>query len=87
MCYNGPMLHEEIKGKLKEAMMAKDAVMLRAVRNMLSAFTNELVGSFDSITQCAKSLNLCISKISTTLKGRRNYYKNYTFSLNNGSNN
>lgn len=37
------MLHEDIKGKLKDAMKAKDAVMLKAVRNMLSAFTNELV--------------------------------------------
>jgi uncharacterized protein len=37
------MLHEEIKGKLKEAMLAKDALLLKSVRNMLSAFTNELV--------------------------------------------
>lgn len=37
------MLHEEMKAKLKEAMLAKDAVLLKAVRNMLSAFTNELL--------------------------------------------
>ncbi|MEJ0002332.1 MAG: GatB/YqeY domain-containing protein [bacterium] len=37
------MLHEQIKNSLKDAMLAKDAVKLKAVRNMLSAFTNELV--------------------------------------------
>ena len=37
------MLHEEIKGKIKDAMIAKDEVLLRALRNMVSAFTNELV--------------------------------------------
>ncbi|MFN4181540.1 MAG: GatB/YqeY domain-containing protein, partial [Candidatus Paceibacteria bacterium] len=37
------MLHEEIKGKIKDAMIAKDEVLLKALRNMVSAFTNELV--------------------------------------------
>lgn len=37
------MLHEQIKNKIKEAMMAKDAVLLKALRNMVAAFTNELV--------------------------------------------
>ncbi len=37
------MLHEQIKGKIKEAMMAKDAVLLKTLRGMLAAFTNELV--------------------------------------------
>lgn len=37
------MLHEEIKGKIKEAMLAKDAVSLEVYRGMVSAFTNELV--------------------------------------------
>lgn len=37
------MLHEEIKGKIKEAMMAKDAVRLEVYRGMSAAFTNELV--------------------------------------------
>lgn len=37
--------HEEIKGELKEAMKAKDAVRLRTVRGLLSMFTNELVAS------------------------------------------
>ena len=37
------MLHEEIKGKIKEAMIAKDAVRLEVYRGMSAAFTNELV--------------------------------------------
>ena len=37
------MLHEEIKGKIKEAMIAKDSVRLEVYRGMSAAFTNELV--------------------------------------------
>ncbi len=37
------MLHEQIKGGIKEAMMAKDALKLKAFRAMSAAFTNELV--------------------------------------------
>ena len=36
-------LHEQIKGQIKEAMMAKDAVKLSVVRGLVTAFTNELV--------------------------------------------
>ena len=36
-------LHEQIKGEMKEAMKAKDAIKLSAIRNMLAAFTNEAV--------------------------------------------
>lgn len=38
-------LHTQIKGELKEAMKAHDAVKLRTVRSMLTAFTNELVAT------------------------------------------
>ncbi len=37
------MIHEEIKGKIKEAMLARDSVRLEVLRGMVSAFTNELV--------------------------------------------
>ena len=37
------MLHEQIKNKIKEAMMAHDSVGLETYRGMISAFTNELV--------------------------------------------
>lgn len=38
-------LHEQIKGEVKVAMLAKDAVRLSVVRGMLAAFTNELVAT------------------------------------------
>ncbi len=38
-------LHEQIKGQIKEAMMAKDTVRLAVVRGLTTAFTNELVAS------------------------------------------
>ncbi|MFZ2303367.1 MAG: GatB/YqeY domain-containing protein [Minisyncoccia bacterium] len=38
-------LHEQIKSEIRPAMMAKDAVRLSVVRNMISAFTNELVAT------------------------------------------
>ncbi|MEI7765185.1 MAG: GatB/YqeY domain-containing protein [bacterium] len=37
------MLHEQIKNNIKEAMLAKDALKLKAYRAMVAAFTNELV--------------------------------------------
>lgn len=38
-------LHQEIKDSLKDAMKAKDAVRLRTIRSMLTAFMNELVST------------------------------------------
>ncbi|KKQ04233.1 MAG: hypothetical protein US18_C0002G0012 [Parcubacteria group bacterium GW2011_GWB1_36_5] len=37
------MLHEQIKNGIKEAMIAKDVLHLKAFRAMSAAFTNELV--------------------------------------------
>ena len=37
------MLHEEIKSKIKEAMLARDSIRLEVLRGMVTAFTNELV--------------------------------------------
>ena len=37
------MLHEQIKNGIKDAMLAKDALRLKASRAMSAAFTNELV--------------------------------------------
>jgi hypothetical protein len=37
------MLHEEIKNKIKEAMLAKNTVLLETLRSMVAAFTNELI--------------------------------------------
>lgn len=38
-------LHEELRESLKDALKAKDAVKLRTVRSVLTAFTNELVAT------------------------------------------
>jgi uncharacterized protein len=37
------MLHEQIKNGIKESMLAKDVLRLKAFRAMSAAFTNELV--------------------------------------------
>lgn len=38
-------LHEKVKSELKESMKARDAVKLRTVRSMLTAFMNEMVAT------------------------------------------
>ena len=37
------MLHIQIQNGIKDAMLKRDQVLLKALRNMVSAFTNELV--------------------------------------------
>ncbi|MEK7588231.1 MAG: GatB/YqeY domain-containing protein [Patescibacteria group bacterium] len=37
------MLHEQIKGGIKEAMMTKNTVLLKALRNMVAAFMSEVM--------------------------------------------
>lgn len=37
------MIHQELRGQIKEAMFAKEAVRLSVLRGMLTAFVNELV--------------------------------------------
>jgi len=37
------MLHEQIKNNIKEAMLAKNTMLLETLRSMLAGFTNELV--------------------------------------------
>jgi uncharacterized protein YqeY len=37
------MLHEQIQNKIKEAMLAKNLVLLETLRSMVAGFTNELV--------------------------------------------
>lgn len=38
-------LHEQIRGQIKEAMMAKEAVRLTVLRGLVTSFTNELVAT------------------------------------------
>lgn len=37
------MLHQQLKDEVKKSMLARDTTKLTAVRNILAAFTNELV--------------------------------------------
>ena len=37
------MLHEQIKNSIKEAILAKNTVLLETLRSMVAGFTNELV--------------------------------------------
>lgn len=37
------MLHEQIKNSIKEAMLAKNTVLLETLRSMVAAFINELI--------------------------------------------
>ncbi|HPB60486.1 MAG TPA: GatB/YqeY domain-containing protein, partial [Candidatus Paceibacterota bacterium] len=37
------MLHQQIKDEIKKAMLARETERLMAARNILAAFTNELV--------------------------------------------
>jgi len=37
------MLHEQIKNNIKEAILAKNTVLLETLRSMVAGFTNELV--------------------------------------------
>ena len=37
------MLHEQIKNNIKEAMLAKNTVLLETLRSMVASFTNELI--------------------------------------------
>ena len=39
------MIHQEIKNSLKEAMKAKDTVRLSVIRDLMTAFVNELVST------------------------------------------
>ncbi|MFA4975116.1 MAG: GatB/YqeY domain-containing protein [Candidatus Paceibacterota bacterium] len=37
------MLHEQIKNNIKDAMLAKNIVLLETLRSMIASFTNELI--------------------------------------------
>ncbi|MES2953546.1 MAG: GatB/YqeY domain-containing protein [Patescibacteria group bacterium] len=37
------MIHENLKGEVKKAMLAKDELRLSVIRGLIAAFTNELV--------------------------------------------
>ena len=64
------MLHETIKGQIKEAMMAKDAVKLDVLRGLVTAFTNELVATGHTPQEFLSDEGV-ITVISRTAKQRK----------------
>ena len=75
------MLHEQIKNGIKEAMMARDVLRLRAFRAMSAAFTNELVAKgkkpndllqdVDALTVISRLAKQRKDSIEQFKKGRR----------------
>ena len=63
-------LHTDIKDSLKEAMKAKDAVRLRTIRSLLTAFTNELVAT-GSTPQGTLSDDAALAVIKRAAKQRK----------------
>ena len=63
-------LHEQIKGQIKEAMMAKDTVRLAVVRGLTTAFMNELVAT-NRTPQDMLSDEEVIKVITRTAKQRK----------------
>jgi uncharacterized protein YqeY len=70
------MMHQQIKGTLKEAMMAKDEVRLSVIRGLLSAFTNELVTK-GRMPQDFLSDEEVIAVISRAVKQRKDSIKQF----------
>jgi hypothetical protein len=50
--------------------------------SVYNRFTNELIATYNSMTDACNELGLKISKVSDTLAGNRKYHKDYTFKWN-----
>ena len=50
--------------------------------SVYNRFTNELIATYNSMTDACNELGLKISKVSDTLAGNRKYHKAYTFKWN-----
>ncbi len=71
------MLQNDIKGQIKEAMLAKDAVRLAVLRGLSAAFTNELVAQ-KRPPQEALSDEDCLKVIERSVKQRRESIDQFT---------
>ncbi|MFA6325014.1 MAG: GatB/YqeY domain-containing protein [Candidatus Paceibacterota bacterium] len=71
------MLHEQIKNKIKESMMAKDTVSLETYRGMSAAFTNELVSKNRKPTELLSDEE-AISVITRMAKQRKDSIEQFT---------
>lgn len=70
-------LHEEIKGEIKKAMMAKDIVRLEVMRGLVTAFTNELVAT-GKTPQDMLSDEQIIAVITRSAKQRKDSIEQFT---------
>ena len=70
------MLHEDIKNKIKEAMMGRDAVKLRTYRGMAAAFTNELVAKNRKPSEILEDADVLVV-IARLVKQRKDSIEQY----------
>ncbi len=70
-------LHEQIKGVIKTAMMAKDTVKLNVMRGLVTAFMNEAVAT-GKTPQDLLTDEECIKVITRTAKQRKDAIEQYT---------
>jgi uncharacterized protein YqeY len=70
-------LHEQIKGEIKTAMMARDTVKLNVMRGLVTAFMNELVAT-GKTPQDLLSDEDCIKVIARTAKQRKDSIEQFT---------
>lgn len=70
-------LHEQIKGQIKEAMLAKDSVKLTTLRGLLSAFTNELVATNRKPQEMLRDEE-ALAVIKRAVKQRKDSIEQYT---------
>ena len=71
------MIQEDIKAKIKEAMMARDSVRLEVYRGMSAAFTNELVAKGRK-PQDSLSDEEALTVITRMSKQRKDSIEQYT---------
>ncbi len=70
-------LHEQIKGEIKTAMMARDTVKLNVMRGLVTAFMNELVAT-GKTPQDLLSDEECLKVITRTAKQRKDAIEQFT---------
>ncbi|MCE9517423.1 GatB/YqeY domain-containing protein [Candidatus Nomurabacteria bacterium] len=70
-------LHEQIKGEIKTAMMAKDAIRLDVMRGLVTAFTNELVATNRTPTEFLTD-EQTVAVISRIAKQRKDSIDQFT---------
>ena len=71
------MLHEQIKNNIKEAMLAKNTVLLETLRSMIAAFTNELVSKGKKPNEFLSDEDV-ITVITRLSKQRKDSIEQYT---------